>query len=96
MKRITFMAAVFVLCAAMLAGCRSGNEAPSTLPSTTGATLMPTTQTTAPSTTQATVMPTTEATLPGTSEGTTDPTGQTGTPNGTKNARGRRGMNRGY
>ena len=96
MKRITMIAAVFLLCAAMLAGCRGGNVAPSTLPSTTGATIMPTTQSTLPSTTRATTAPTTEATMPNTTDGTMEPTGQPGTTNGTENVRNRRGMNRGY
>ena len=99
MKRLTLLAAVFLLSVTLLAGCKRGNVTPSTLPSTTGATLMPTTEATMPSTTRATTAPTTNATVPSTGDGMTEPTneiGTTGTPNGTDNARGRRGMNRGY
>jgi hypothetical protein len=59
MKKYGIFAAVLVLTLALLTGCRKSNAAPTELPPTTGATIVPTTApTTIPTTIPTTVPPT--------------------------------------
>ena len=78
MKKYSILIAVLVLTAALLAGCRRPGAAPTELPPTQGATLMPTTAPTTVPTTMPTTLPTAESPMETATDGT-DMENSTGT-----------------
>ena len=85
MKKYAAFAAALSLAIVLLTGCgcsnsKPANNAPSTLPPTTGATIMPTTEATTMPTTVATTAPTTEAVTEEPTDHMTDDTAGTELP----------------
>lgn len=91
MKKYSILIALLVLTTALLAGCRRPGAAPTELPPTQGATLMPTTEQTTAPTTIPTTQPSTEMPTGATGEGTspteTENGPNTGATNETANSR---------
>ena len=86
MKKYSILLTVLVLTAALLTGCRRPGDAPTELPSTQGATLMPTTEATTMPTTAPTTMPATEMPTGATGESANPSESEDGSGTGTANA----------